>query len=185
MTDGLRDRARLADRPFTYAEQGATRGELPAGYRHLRRAAVLGRGRACFERAAGRLMAWEMHQAAGVGVTASRPVAAPGVDLALRVGVGPVRVAAYCRVVYVTDEPDRRGFAYGTLVGHPESGEESFAVSIDAAGRVVLDIVAFSRPSTRLARLGGPVTRAVQARITDRYLRALTCRPGSNGESGP
>ena len=34
------------------------------------------------------------------------------------VHLGPVR--APCRVVYVVDEPDRRGFAYGTLPGHPE-----------------------------------------------------------------
>ena len=33
---------------------------------------------------------------------------------------------APCRVVYVIDEPDIRGFAYGTLPGHPESGEERF-----------------------------------------------------------
>jgi uncharacterized protein (UPF0548 family) len=36
-------------------------------------------------------------------------------------------------VVYVVDEHDRRGFAYGTLRGRPESGEELFAVGYDPA----------------------------------------------------
>ena len=47
------------------------------------------------------------------------------------VHLGPVR--APCRVVYVVDEPDRRGFAYGTLPGHAESGEERFVVRYDPA----------------------------------------------------
>jgi uncharacterized protein (UPF0548 family) len=44
----------------------------------------------------------------------------PGTDVLAH--LGPIRVP--CRVVYVLDEPERRGFAYGTLPGHPESGEE-------------------------------------------------------------
>jgi uncharacterized protein (UPF0548 family) len=32
-------------------------------------------------------------------------------------------------VVWTVDEPNRIGFGYGTLQGHPESGEESFVVS--------------------------------------------------------
>ncbi|SIP67631.1 hypothetical protein BN9982_740001 [Mycobacterium tuberculosis] len=38
--------------------------------------------------------------------------------------VGIAFLRAPCRVVYVIDEPDVRGFGYGTLPGHPVSGEE-------------------------------------------------------------
>jgi uncharacterized protein (UPF0548 family) len=76
-------------------------------------------------------------------------------------------------VLRVIDEPDRAGFAYGTLPGHPEAGIEEFVLSRSPTGLVRLDIDAVSRPATWYARLGAPLTRLVQARITRRYLRAL------------
>ena len=72
------------------------------------------------------------------------------------------------------DEPDRAGFAYGTLPGHPESGIEEFLLTRTATGEVRLDIDAVSRPAAWYARLGAPVARLVQARLTRRYLRAVT-----------
>ena len=74
-----------------------------------------------------------------------------------------------CRIVYVVDEPgpvQRFGFAYGTLPGHAESGEERFVVEWDRdRGEVCYDIVAFSRPRHILARLGYPWARRVQKRF--------------------
>jgi len=80
---------------------------------------------------------------------------------------------ATARVVYLVDELDRSGFAYGTLPGHPEKGEESFVV-IRRDNRVTFEITAFSRPHHALARLGGPITRLVQLRATRRYIAALS-----------
>ena len=91
----------------------------------------------------------------------------------LRLGWGAVGVNAPVRVVYVVDEGGRKGFAYGTLPGHPESGEEAFVVDLGQDGRVTLTISAFSRPSSLLARWGGPLSRGVQRWVTDRYLRAV------------
>lgn len=99
----------------------------------------------------------------------------------LGVGAGPLRLPAPVVVIGVVDEPPsadartpaRKGFAYGTAKGHPESGEEAFLVERDADDVVWLHIIAFSRPATRLARLSGPMGRAVQAFITRRYLRSL------------
>lgn len=73
----------------------------------------------------------------------------------------------------VVDEPDRYGFAYGTLPLHPEEGEEAFLVERGDAGEVRFRIVAFSRPSHWAARLGGPVSRRVQQRALRAYLDAL------------
>ena len=42
----------MAGVDLTYAEVGATRGALPAGYQHVRRSAPIGHGRARFEEAA-------------------------------------------------------------------------------------------------------------------------------------
>jgi uncharacterized protein (UPF0548 family) len=153
---------------LTYPEVGATAGELPAGYHHLRRSRNL--GPADLDELAERLFAWEVQRLSGL--TVDGPRVAQGVDVVVGFGLGPVRIPAPCRVVYVVTEPDRRGFAYGTLPGHPESGEEAFLLSRNG-NDITFEIVAFSRPARWFSRLGAPVARRVQSRITDRYLAAL------------
>lgn len=65
------------------------------------------------------------------------------------------------------------GFAYGTLPGHPEVGEESFVFSRGLDGRTVFEITAFSRPAGLVARVGAPIARAVQNAVTDEYVEAV------------
>jgi len=83
---------------------------------------------------------------------------------------GTVWVNAW-RIVYVDDDVTladgtrRTAFAYGTLDAHAERGEERFAIERTPDGDVWYDVVAFSRPHHWLARLGGPVTRALQKRF--------------------
>jgi len=160
----------LAALPLTYTEVGATAGPLPLDYGHLQATAVIGHGRQRFEEAATAVMRWGMLRGAGVRVEATTEVAAVGSEVL--VGLGPLR--APCRVVYVVDEPDRRGFAYGTLPGHPETGEELFAVRYDPASEAVYaEVTAFSRHGTWWSRLAGPVTSLAQRVISRRYLRAV------------
>jgi len=160
----------LAGWPLTYPEVGATAGPLPPGYRHLRRTSRIGRGRARFEQAAGDGMRFGMLRGAGVRVEATTPVAAVGTEVLGHLGPVP----APCRVVYVVDEPDRRGFAYGTLPGHAVSGEELFLVRYDpGTDDVMAEVVAFSRSATWWSRLGTPVTSLFQRVIAGRYLRGL------------
>ncbi|MFT4395160.1 DUF1990 family protein [Gordonia lacunae] len=161
---------------LTYPEVGATSGALPPGYHHLRRSRVVGSGAECFASAGQRILDWEMHRRAGFGVDAATPAATVGADVGLRVGVGPLGITARCRVIEVIDTPRGRGLAYGTLPGHPEIGEERFWVEWLADDTVVGYIVAFSRPGRWFTRLGGPLGRLAQSRITERYLDALMCR---------
>lgn len=160
----------LAGKPLTYTEIGATAGPMPAAYHHLQKSAVIGRGRERFEQVAAEGMRWGMLRGAGLRVEATAPVAAVGADVLVHLGP----VAAPCRVVYLVDEPGRRGFAYGTLPGHAERGEELFLVRYDPATQdVYAEVRAFSRHATWWSRLGSPVTSLVQQRVTGRYLRAL------------
>src|ERR1700754_3999370 len=160
----------LAELALTYTEVGATASALPDGYHHVQKSAVIGRGRRRFEEAAAEGMRWGMLRGAGLRVEATSDVAAVGAEVLVH--LGPVQ--APCRVVYVVDETDRRGFAYGTLPGHAESGEERFMVRYDpASDEVFAEVVAFSRHATWWSRLGSPVTSAIQWLVTDRYLRAL------------
>lgn len=84
-----------------------------------------------------------------------------------------VALAAPCRIVGIIDEATQWGFAYRTLPGHPEQGEEAFIVSISTDDTVRLQIIAFSRPGDSLVRLSGPVGRGIQRGGTKGYLRAL------------
>lgn len=159
----------LRSLPFTYGAVGATTGVLPSGYGHVERALTL--PMADFERAATRLMGWQVHESAGLRVAASEASVVPDGVAEMYLGPRLLGVRAVCRVVYVIDEPDRVGFAYGTLPGHAESGEEAFILE-RADGVVRFTVRAFSEPATRLARLGGPVTRLAQNIMTSRYLNA-------------
>ena len=160
-----------AERGLNHPHTGATEGDLPAGYHHVKMDARLGAGRAAFDAAGEALMTWRMHVDAGVRVRSAPERAVLGADVEL--AFGGLRFA--CRVVSVVQEPDVTGFTYGTLEGHPEQGEERFLVRHDpATGAVTGEVVAFSRPGTVLARLLGPAGRVVQRLVTRRYLRALT-----------
>ena len=75
-------------------------------------------------------------------------------------------------VVYVIDEPERVGFAYGTLAGHAEVGEEAFLAEQIAPGRLRLTVRVHARPATVLAWLGGPVVTRLQGAAARRYLSA-------------
>lgn len=99
---------------------------------------------------------------------------APGDTALLGIPFGPFRVTAPARVVYVIDEPNRKGFAYGTISGHPEKGEEAFIVDRTDDGSVWLAIRAFSRPASGLWWLVYPVLRISQAFYTRRYFRSLS-----------
>ena len=77
------------------------------------------------------------------------------------------------RIVYVVDEPGRFGFAYGTLPGHAECGEEYFGVERDVSGRITYHIRAFSRPRHWLPGLFYPVARWYQRRFVRDSKRSM------------
>jgi uncharacterized protein (UPF0548 family) len=161
----------LTDLPFTYPDVGATAAQsLPAGYGHLSVTAQIGSGRKRFEEAADAVMRWGMQRGAGVKVQPSSEVIAVSTVVLVKIAF----LRAPCRVVYVIDEPDVRGFAYGTLPGHPESGEERFAVRYDPnTSAVHAEVVAFSRPATWWSKAGGPLVPVAQRIIAKRYLRGV------------
>lgn len=71
------------------------------------------------------------------------------------------------RVRYVDREEEHRyGFAYGTLPGHAERGEERFGILRDRRDNsVYYEVLAFSRPNHPLSHAGYPVARTLQRRF--------------------
>ncbi|MFD9334330.1 DUF1990 family protein [Streptomyces sp. NPDC060028] len=162
---------------FNYPDRGATRRRpLPAAYHHLHHRTRIGYGRAVFEAAGDAVRTFAMHRATGALVRADGETARPGVRVDIGLGFGALRITVPCRVLWTPDEPDLAGFAYGTLTGHPEAGEESFLVRLAADGAVWFEVTAFSRPGVWYTRLAGPVVPVLQkgyARLLGRALRKL------------
>ncbi len=165
----------------TYAPIGATRDSAvvanpPDGYRAFERTVRIGDGAEVWALAGRATLRFGIQRGAGVRVTrpevvnAEAPVTA-GEGFRLRVVPWPKRFPA--RVVWVIDLPRTVGFAYGTLPGHAESGEEAFIVEHRDDDSVWLTIRAFSRPATAWWRIVAPPLRGVQAAMTRRYERAL------------
>lgn len=158
----------------TYDDIGATLdGVRPQGFHHDRYETVLGRGPETFQRAVNGLRIWEAHHVPGVRVFPKEQEIETGATVVVTLGTLLLALAAPCRIVSVVDSPTRWGFAYGTLPGHPEQGEEAFIVSIPPDKTVRFEIEAFSRHRDPLVRLSGPIGRGIQKGGTHGYLRAL------------
>jgi uncharacterized protein (UPF0548 family) len=157
----------------TYAEIGASlRGTFPPGFHHDRYERRLGQGEEVFEYAKEGLRKWQAHDGPGLRVLPRQTEIRPGATVIVTFGF-IVALAAPCRIVEVVDEPRRWGFAYGTLPGHPEQGEEAFLLRWTEEDTVCFEVSAFSRPADRLVRLAGPLGRRIQRSGTNGYLTAL------------
>jgi uncharacterized protein (UPF0548 family) len=158
----------------TYPELGASLDEsLPPGYHHGRSSITLGRGDEVWAAACAALDQWQAHRGAGVRVFPADAPLEAGATVALSVRIGPVVDVFGCRIVQVVDEADRYGFAYGTLPGHPERGEESFVLERTEQGSVTFTVTVFAQGAQLLTRLAQPLTSAVSHQYIDRYLRSL------------
>jgi uncharacterized protein (UPF0548 family) len=160
----------LSDRErdtFSYPEIGATSGPIPSGYSVDQSRILLGQGVAVFERAKQAVSEWKMFEVPGLELCFP--------DTPIEVGRNVAPLARHlgfyslnaCRIVYVIDEPNRFGFAYGTLTEHAECGEERFTVEFSSeTGEVWYDVRAFSRPGSTLVKLGYPYSRYRQTQFS-------------------
>src|ERR1700692_3752269 len=89
----------------TYEEIGASRGDvLPKGFHRVRMELRIG-GDDAFERAVTGLRTWVAHQGAGLRIYPKDPVVPDATVLAVT-SIGPLHMAAPCRIVAVFKEPD-------------------------------------------------------------------------------
>ncbi|MGY0496913.1 DUF1990 family protein [Nocardia sp. FBN12] len=164
---------------LTYAPAGATSpadhlwtAEYP-GFRRLDTTVVIGHGEPTWTAASEAVLRWGIKRRSGFRVA---PDVAVSTDAKYRIsaGWGPVSVHEPVRVVAVVDTEDRCGFAYGTLPGHPVSGEEAFVVHRDSTGTVSLTLRSLTRPApTGSWRFVFPILLVAQRFYRRRYLRAL------------
>jgi uncharacterized protein (UPF0548 family) len=175
-------------RGLTYEPVGATRpaeadwppAAAPAGFRRQESSVLLGQDDdgddAVWRAASAAVLSWQVKTRSGFTV---HPPTGPGgvregEELWLHAALGPLTVREPVRVVAVVETAERSGFAYGTLRGHPVSGEEAFVVHRDPDGRVHLTLRSLTRPAPRgLWRAAFPALLVAQRVYRRRYQRAL------------
>ena len=168
---------------LSYPEVGLTakldepgiRESLAARYDVDRHEFTLGTGFSVFRRASSALMCWHHFEIPWLHFHGSGPVVS-GQVVATVTAVAGLWFTNPCRVVYVDSRSDSNSvtYAYGTLRGHAECGEERFSVSFDpSSDSVRYEIVAFSRPALLLSKLGYPLARRLQRRFAAASAEAL------------
>jgi uncharacterized protein (UPF0548 family) len=163
-----------ATKEWNYPQVGMTRrdealnaADYP-GYALDRWRVKLGEGRETFDRAVAALRRWEEFRLGWTELCFPDAPLEPTQTVGVLAHVGLWTLNA-CRIIYTIDEQNattRFGFAYGTLPGHVEMGEERFLLEwspID--GAVWYEILAISKPRHLLARLAFPLARHLQARF--------------------
>jgi uncharacterized protein (UPF0548 family) len=156
------------DLQFSYSNVGYSRQGAPPGFNCDHNRIQLGNGRDTFERAMAAVKQWKMFQMPWVQLCWPDAPIETGAAVGILVSHLGFWSLNACRIVYVIDERgavERFGFAYGTLPGHAERGEERFSVEYHSADDSVwYDLFAFSRPGP-MARLAYPIARSLQKRF--------------------
>jgi uncharacterized protein (UPF0548 family) len=164
---------------FTYPSVGATKagGPAPAGFILDHTRVELGRGSMVFDRAKGALLRWDQFRLSWLQAFPNDTPIRDGETVIVLARAFRLWWTNAARIVYTIDEAEpikRFGFAYGTLPGHVESGEERFLIEWDhATDQVGFDILAFSRPRHFLTRIGRRQARAMQKRFGQQSADAM------------
>ena len=165
------------DRPFSYAETGATADKPPAGYTVDHNRVRLGEGAETFARAVEALRSWKMFHIDWVRLLWPDTPIEAGETVGVLIHHYSIWSLNACRIVYTIEEPGpvrRFGFAYGTLPDHGERGEERFTVEWRRDDDSVwYDLLAFSRPNLFLAKIGRPMVRRLQKRFARDSKKAM------------
>lgn len=150
---------------FTYAEIGATNAKPPAGYTIDNSRVPLGNGERIYRAAVAILKEWRQFDLGWLSVVPRGVQTEVGEIVAVKARALGTWSLNATRVIYLIDEPKRFGYAYGTLPGHIECGEERFLIEWLTDDSVWYDILAFSRPRHPLVRASYPLARMLQKKF--------------------
>lgn len=151
--------------PFTYEAVGATNTTPPQDFTVDHNRIQIGHGEKTFRTAIDALRNWRQFDLGWVSIVPEGVRLEVGATVAVKARALGTWSLNAARVVYMIEEPNRFGFAYGTLPDHIASGEERFTVEWLADDSVWYDILAFSRPRHPLVRINVPLARMLQKRF--------------------
>jgi len=150
---------------YSYPEHKATLAEeFPKGYNHDRNTCLLGVGDQAFEAAKEAINQWVMFPKPWTHIYPAQSFVQDK-EVVVLFRLFGLWWFNSSRVIYTIIEPNRYGFAYGTLTEHVEKGEELFLVEKDAQGNVRYRLEAFSQPRAWYVKLFKPLARYHQKRF--------------------
>jgi uncharacterized protein (UPF0548 family) len=151
---------------FTYSEVGATNGTPPPNFTLDHNRIQLGAGGETYRRAIEALKRWRQFDLGWVSIVPENVPLEIGATVAVKARAFGSWSLNAARIVYLMNEKNRFGFAYGTLPDHVECGEERFTIEWNEEDNSVwYDILAFSKPRHPLVRLAFPLARRLQKRF--------------------
>lgn len=172
---------------LSYSDVGMTREArtAPAGYVSDHYRVRLGEGSLVFDEAVTALRDWQQFNLGWLNVCSTDVPIEIGSVVGLLTSYAAFWLLFACRIVYVVNEDvpiQKYGFAYGTLPGHPECGEERFTLERNASDNSVwYDILAFSHPASLPIRVAYPIARSIQRRFAkDSQLAMLKATTGKH-----
>lgn len=152
--------------PFSYPQIASTQLDTPIpGFDNDFNFIELGQGPIVWEAAKEAIRQWKMFPGVWACIWPEHTPIREGEVVVMQAKVLGMWWLNSCRIVYVVNTPLKFGFAYGTLPGHAECGEELFMVEKMPNDTVRYVLKAFSRPRLWMARLAYPITRAQQRRF--------------------
>ncbi|MFD7023420.1 DUF1990 family protein [Promicromonospora sukumoe] len=173
----------LSRRALSYAVAGDTtpvdeQWRPPDGWRAYEHTVRLGSGTDLWDAASSAVLSWGIKTRSGFAVDppldAGRS-ARPNERYWLVARIGPFRVREPVQIITTVSTRNRAALTYGTLEGHPVSGEEAFIVHRDDDD-VSLTLRSLTRAGRGVWRGLFPLILIAQRVYRRRYLRAL--RPG-------
>ncbi len=168
-----------SDSNFSYEPVSASvDGSIPLGYNVDHSRILLGHGSPTWHKAVQALRNWKMFEMPWVQLCWPHAPIEPGTNLAILIshfGFWSLNASRIVGVIQDSGASERYGFAYGTLLEHSESGEERFSIEWHKHDNSVwYDLLAFSRPRAKLARLAFPLSRMLQRRFAACSKRAMS-----------
>lgn len=168
------------DLPFSYEEVGASQNAVvPSGYPINHHRVRLGSGEETFARAKNAIQNWAMYRLEWTRLYPENAPVAVSEVVCVVVNHRLCWSSNPCRIIYVLDEDDgaveRHGFAFGTLPGHSEEGEERFTVERRRGedDSVWYELLSFARPHHILARAGFPFVELLKRKFAEDSGRAI------------
>jgi uncharacterized protein (UPF0548 family) len=150
---------------YSYKELKGTTTKKVQGYNNDLNTLHIGQGDLVWEKAKKSLQNWQQFPFSWTKIYNNKTPLKEGNVVAVLFRLFGIWWINAARIVYSFDENDRFGFAYGTLHGHVESGEECFWIDRDTTGNVYYHIKAFSKPAFWGAKLAYPIARRYQRKF--------------------
>lgn len=159
--------------PFSYSEIGRSKTDFVAGFDNDYNKIFLGTGNAVWENAKKALQTWQQFPENWTKIHPNTALLKKGETVAVLFHLFGIWWLNSAKIVYTLADENRFGFAYGTLPGHVECGEECFWITKENDGRIYYHIRAFSRPRFWMAKIGYPLARWHQRKFVRQSMQRM------------